>query len=564
MKQSIPFRGPKNASAYWQTFSIGPLHTLKKICLHLICILCALPLLLSTGARAQVKVPISIPDGDLAGSSMNGVDQFLGIPYAAAPLRQLRWSAPQAVTPWSGVRDASQFQSPCAQAVSYPGPDDRSVSEDCLFLNVYRPAEDQVHHPLPVMVWIHGGSNIDGSGKDYDPTAMVKQNSIIVVTINYRLGVFGFLPVPFKKESNGSESGNFALMDQQAALRWVQKNIAAFGGDPEKVTVAGESAGAFDICSQLASPQAAGLFQQVVLESYDCTQATRATAYSNLQKIASNLRCEQTDPSRLGTCLMSQTTRALLDASEDISSFGAYVDRDILPVQPEIAIATGNWNRVPVLLGSNQDESALVTFGVLERQKKWPLDQPSYVNILKGAFPTSATEVETEYDSSEYPTPFSALSGIYTDTNDQVGCDESRQADILAKATSVYRYEFADPNTPVQLPLIKRYGHLSLGAYHSGELQYLFKVDSFSGPLTSQQHALATRMDSYWAAFIKSGKPIVNGDGWPTYSSEDKTFLVLSPAGDSIAQDFDREHHCLFWATHPKPVPLSSAKDNAE
>src|SRR5580693_3765392 len=220
-----------------------------------------------TGASGPV---VGTANGAVRGLAGGAVDEFLGIPYAAPPVGALRWQPPQPAASWPGVRDTTQFAPHCPQVAGPFG--QASTSENCLFLNVFTPSGGRDH---PVMVWIQGGALVSGESKDYDPTQLVT-DGVTVVTINYRLGALGFLAHPALADANG-QSGDYGLMDQQAALRWVQRNIAGFGGNPHNVTIFGESAGGLSTLSQVASPQAKGLFEKAIVESgsYNLTQTGR-------------------------------------------------------------------------------------------------------------------------------------------------------------------------------------------------------------------------------------------------------------------------------------------------
>ncbi len=522
----------------------------------------------TSAAKAQLNVTMS--GGSLTGIANEGVEEFLGIPYAQPPIGPLRWHAPQPFPVWDGVREAKQFGSACPQKLTYPGPNDPSRNEDCLYLNVYRPGGNIAHRPYPVMVWIHGGSNTNGSGKDYDPTQMVRQNGIIVVTINYRLGVLGWLPMPTIESPEGKASGNFGLMDQQAALAWVQKNIGFFGGDPSKVTAAGESAGAFGICANLASPRAKGLFQQAIMQSFDCHQATQSYVDELAHDVVKKVKCDGGKPEQIAACMRDVPVSVLLDAPEDLRSidsqltsvsFGGYLDGDLIPVQPEAAVTSGVWNKVPILLGSDRNEAAEVTFAGLKfqqlkeqgaggnsAQQYWPLSEHTYKTIISSKFPSESAVLEEVYQGSEYSTPFDSLSSIYSDSY-ILGCPISPQADILAAQTTVFRYEFAVPNTPLPRLVQKSAGRF-LGAYHSGELQYLFSESGYPGPGSNEQQALSERMIRYWGNFVANGDPSNDGDSeWPRYQGKSGDILSLSPAGDSVTNTFDTEHHCQLWAS---------------
>ena len=229
------------------------------------------------GGQTAASGPVTgTANGAVRGVADGAVNEFLGIPYAAPPVGALRWQPPQPSVSWSGVRDATQFAPHCPQPPTPFG--QASTSEDCLFLNVFTPRHMQTGSHFPVMVWIHGGALVTGESNDYHPTALV-EDGVTAVTINYRLGALGFLAHPALADANG-QSGDYGLMDQQAALRWVQRNIASFGGNPHNVTIFGESAGGLSTLSQVASPQASGLFEQAMVESgsYNLTQASLASA----------------------------------------------------------------------------------------------------------------------------------------------------------------------------------------------------------------------------------------------------------------------------------------------
>ena len=231
---------------------------------------------------------VATADGRLRGQAAGTIDEFLGIPYAAPPVGPLRWRPPQPAAHWTGVRPATKFGPHCPQTGSPFGL--ASMSENCLFLNVYAPA-GSLRGSLPVMVWIHGGDLTAGESNDYNPAGLVRDGTV-VVTINYRLGALGFLADPALKSPNGS-SGDYGLMDQQAALRWVQQNIRQFGGNPRNVTIFGESAGGLSVLSQLVSPAARGLFTKAIIESgsYSLLQPSLATAEASGEAFAAKAGC---------------------------------------------------------------------------------------------------------------------------------------------------------------------------------------------------------------------------------------------------------------------------------
>jgi para-nitrobenzyl esterase len=251
-------------------------------------------------AAASASGPVvGTANGAVRGLASGAVDEFLGIPYAAPPVGALRWRPPQPAASWPGVRDATQFAPHCPQPPSPFG--QASVSEDCLFLNVFTPSHQKPRSHNAVMVWIHGGALVTGESDDYNPAKLVA-DGVTVVTINYRLGALGFLAHPALADANG-QSGDYGLMDQQAALRWVQRNIASFGGNPRNVTIFGESAGGLSTLSQVASPQARGLFDGAIAESgsYNLMQASLSGAEAAGEAFAANAGCA----SQTAACLRS-------------------------------------------------------------------------------------------------------------------------------------------------------------------------------------------------------------------------------------------------------------------
>src|SRR5215813_7949423 len=307
-----------------------------------------------TGASAAPQSPVVATDkGPVRGVAIGQTQAFLGIPYAAAPIGDLRWRPPQEHAGWQGVLDASDYGAHCPQvATPYGLP---STTEDCLFLNVFTPDKTNRGRPhlLPVMFWIHGGGLVVGESDGYDPSNLVAQN-VIVVTINYRIGELGFLAHPaLSTESSTGASGNYGLMDQQAALRWVQRNIRAFGGNPDNVTIFGESAGGLSVHSQLASPLAAGLFHQAIVESgsYSLSQPSLAVAEATGAAFAARAGCA----SQTADCLRSLSVSAVL-AAQPGGTMVPNLDGLVLPLTVRSAFTSGQFNQVPVIEGSNHDE----------------------------------------------------------------------------------------------------------------------------------------------------------------------------------------------------------------
>ena len=318
------------------------------------------PAMAAAHPASQDGLVVPTHDGLLQGKHAEGIDQFLGIPYAAPPVGPLRWQAPQPVQPWHGIRAATAYGNRCPQLASGNGP--REDSENCLFLNVFT----RGYHPssrgagLPVLFMIHGGGLTTGAGDQHDGSLIVNTDHIIVVSINYRLGVFGFLDVPGLATSPLTASGNYGLLDQEAALRWVHRNIAAFGGDAGRVTIAGESAGGWSVCALMTSPLARGLFSGAIMESGSCASRTPAQAQSAGLAFAAQAGC--TNPATAAACLRSTPETTLNTDSASYSAEFASGGPE-LPLPPAQAVSEGDYDRVPLLMGTNHDEARTFTQG---------------------------------------------------------------------------------------------------------------------------------------------------------------------------------------------------------
>jgi para-nitrobenzyl esterase len=342
-------------------------------------------------------------------------------PYAAPPVGALRWQPPQPAASWPGVRAATQFGPHCPQLAGPFG--EASTSENCLYLNVFTPAAGADH---PVMVWIHGGALVSGESNDYDPTALV-EHGVTVVTINYRLGALGFLAHPALADASG-QSGDYGLMDQQAALRWVQRNIANFGGDPRNVTVFGESAGGLSTLSQVASPQAKGLFEKAIVESgsYNLTQASLASAETAGEAFATKAGCA----SQTAACLRRLPVSVIL-ADQDASGYTPNINTEILPQSLGTAFATGNFNRVPIINGTNHDEWRLfVALSALAGNPVTPANYQAMIASTLDVPATAAAVIAAKYPLTAYPSPSRAscrpsLMSSTTRTRPRTSCPRS-------------------------------------------------------------------------------------------------------------------------------------------
>jgi len=497
-------------------------------------------------------------DGLVKGVVSPEINEFLGIPYAAPPVGELRWTPPQRHERWHGVLDATQLGNQCPQ-VDFFGA--FLGNEDCLFLNVYTPGGKKNRHEhddLPVMVWIHGGSLVTGSGGLYDPTPLVTKGNVIVVTINYRLGVLGFLAHP-ALDSEGHLNANYGLMDQQFALQWVQWNIEAFGGDPERVTIFGESAGGLSVYSHLASPTAAGLFHRAI------AQSGAYTSFQDYQQLIFPLAAAEVGGTTFATtvgcgsqtaqCLRNTSPTTLVTAQPSIVY--PVLDGTVLTQPPGAAFTSGQFNHVPVISGSNHDEYRLFVALNFDYQGH-PLsdaDYPAATAALLGPSGTALVQPITQvlYPLSNYPPPPGvasaplALSAWVTDTT--FSCTARNANRLLSQYVPTYAYEFNDEHAPLSFGLVP--ATFPFGAYHVAEIQYLFNIFGAPAPFTADQQQLSDTMIRYWTRFAKTGNP--NGHSapvWAAYNAGTDQFQSLVPPTPLVESTFDADHQCSsFWNT---------------
>ena len=498
---------------------------------------------------------VNTDKGPVRGIEVNGIREFLGIPYAAPPVGDQRWRPPEPHARWTTPRDASQFANHCPQGPSPFGL--ASDTEDCLFLNVFT-ASDRDDRHTPVMVWIHGGALVVGQSNDYDPTNLV-DDGVVVVTINYRLGALGFLAHPalaaeatdpdHDRDSDAGSTGNYGLMDQQLALSWVRDNIAAFGGDPDDVTIFGESAGGLSVFSQLASPAARGLFQKAIVESgaYALNTQTLATAEAAGTAFATATGCSD----QTAACLRGLSVATIL-AKENPAGYTPNIDGEFLPMPLAVAFATGQFNQVPVIQGTNRDEWRLFTaldFDLLGHPI--PNTEAGYESALATLVgPVAAPFVAGQYPLASFPSADVAFAAAGTDL---VFACPALSADLsLTKFVPLFAYEFNDENAPQDfLPPVT----FPYGAAHASELQYLFSlpVTVPRPPLNANQEDLSDAMVRYWTNFAKAGTP--NSFGVPTWQEFDaalddmQSLVPPTPTGET---NFAIAHHCAFWTAFIK------------
>jgi para-nitrobenzyl esterase len=505
-------------------------------------------------------VTVMTESGLVRGEAKDNHRQFLGLPYAAPPIGDLRWAPPRPLAPWHGILDATQLRSKCAQGFG-AAPGQFQGSEDCLYLNVYTPTRNNGAGLKPVMVWIHGGGWTLGASQDSDSSTMAVKGDVVVVTINYRLGAFAFYTSPsLSAESPQRTSGNYAIRDEQAALRWVKRNIRNFGGDPNQVTLAGESAGAISGWIHLVAPSSTGLFQKMIAQSgplpldppagTEWTRGLGGTQPIEVEQsegssslLAASVGCDLAADEL--ACLRSKSTGDIVNATR-FGNWGPVVDKVLIPDSVPEMIKRGAHKRLPVLAGSNRGESS---FGTLIRLASGghPLTVDEY-NASTLARP-NGSQILAQYPAADYASPDDAAIQ-YSD--DVFMCSATlRTAKTLRARLPLYIYQFQDDNPPPTLFDVVVPPDIHPRAFHTAEITYVFQ-SGYPGelrpgdpPFTPAQAALSDRMIRYWSNFMKSGRP---GLAWKPFNDSSSVFL-LNPQGDEIttARVLEGEHRCGFW-----------------
>lgn len=482
--------------------------------------------------------------GPVKGAVMGDTRVFLGIPYAAPPVGERRFKAPAPHDAWTDEIDATARGPACAQLSALSPSFDSSSSEDCLTLNVWAPAAASSSKPAPVMVWIHGGTFIIGSGGDasYDGQKLSEATGAVVVTINYRLGPLGFLALPelASEDPGHPTSGTYGIEDQRAALAWARDNIAAFGGDPANVTLFGESAGGVSTCYHLVSPGSAGLFHRAIIESGACALGltkSKAAAEDKGQKLVDKLGCTA-DPV---ACLRGKTAEEILLAmpasAVDLSAEGGWgpdIDGVNIPADPASLFAAGTFNKVPTLLGSNEDEGTL--FFALGSPVT---DDASYLALAEQLAPGKGDAIVAQYPSATFGSAKAAAAAVLGDAG--FVCPARRTARLLAKAgVATYLYHFTHAPEGALVA--------GLGSFHSAEIPYVFgnPFQLLPKSPTEAEEPLLAAMQGYWGRMAVAGDP--NGDGavaWPAYDEEADENIVLDLMVSKQAGL--REAECDFW-----------------
>jgi para-nitrobenzyl esterase len=445
------------------------------------------------------------------------------------------------------VRDASQFAPSCPQQPGLFAPPGE-LSEDCLYLNVYTPAPGDRRGPgRPVVVWIHGGGLATDAARNYEPPELAAEGTV-VVTINYRLGALGFLAHPALASRPGGASGNYGLMDQQAALQWVQRNIDEFGGNPHNVTIAGESAGGLSVLSHLVARDSRGLFQRAIVQSgaFALTQLPLANAEAFGQGFASNVGCAD----QTARCLRGVPVDALVN-NFPTAAIPGVVDGKVLTESIGTSLAAGRFARVPILNGSNHDEEFIFvgglglavsggTFVALNPPEVTPENYLQHIESILGVSEARAEAIVAEYPLSSYPVPVFALSALVGDAN--FACPALQVDEWTSARVPTFAYEFNDDAAPA------RYAQLPV-ATHTSEIPYLLDLPNapIQDPLNPDQQMLAGSMRAAWANFAASGDPSTATVPWPSFNDTGQGLSLVTPQ-PQVDNEFAARHHCAFWA----------------
>jgi para-nitrobenzyl esterase len=524
-------------------------------------------------------------EGPVRGFVEDGVSEFLGIPYAAPPVGPLRWMPPQPVAHWDEPRKATKFANTCAQITElgvFAGPP--NINEDCLYLNVFTTnlgGDDWRNGGgrrggNAVLVWIHGGGNVDGESNDYDATKLATGGPLgtptVVVTLNYRLGLFGFLAHP-ALDAEGHLYDNYGILDQQAVLQWVKRNIAAFGGDPTRVALGGQSAGAQDTGVNQISPLAAGLFNRAIYESAPLSGiAIRSIGLARGMAFATAAGCPTDASPGAAECLRKLSAAEILQLEGTPNVTGPYVtgpmlDGTIMPITPITAWTTGNFNRMPIMGGNVEDEG---NFGISITEyfanPQAPITAAQYESDVTTAYSGPEYSGGPNYPAgtvanvlAQYPPNFMNLTPqeVFDLVSTYPGACRNVLVDALwSKWVPVYEYEFDDQNAPYYFPPLPGFKPL---AAHTIDIQFLFQNwhGSLLGvnhpsTLTVQETTLSDELVAAWTNFASTGNPNRTGNSpWPQFTSAAGAPAVLSENVPSLSTftlaQWSTNHNCTFW-----------------
>lgn len=480
-------------------------------------------------SRAARDVLAHTSEGPVQGQAADGVVAWKGLPFAAPPLGPLRWQPPQPPAPRTGILEAAAFGPACPQTAANPlrqGEEGPRGEEDCLSVNIWAPAEGE--GPWPVLVWIHGGGHVQGTAGDpiYDGSSLARDEGLVVASFNYRLGALGYLAAEALARSEGplEVAGNYGLLDQVASLRWLRRNLPAFGGDPGRVAIAGESAGGVSVCALMASPLAAGLFQAAVMQSGSCLPERRLpalaprwpgqpAAYEQGRRFSAALGCAGRGDE--ADCLRGQdVAKVLATLPGDVGvlnpgaeTYGEVLDGWALPEGMAERVAYGRAQALPWIIGANADEA---TIFLTPSQKA--MGYEAFALLVRQLYGGSAEAVLSLYPQSAYPTGGEALAAVTGDV--AFVCPARRIAGWHAAAgRPTWLYHFTQVTEAAR--------RLGLGAHHGAEIPFLFRMlESGPLPLRGPPAQLSEAIRSWWADLATVGAPRAAAAGpWPAYDA---------------------------------------------
>ena len=510
--------------------------------------LTALLIVMPLVADAAGAPKIETTDGPIQGFYRDGVAEFLGIPYAAPPIGDLRWRPPQPPEHWSDSLLTINFGNSCVQNQSgkFAHP---SITEDCLYLNVYAP-QNYAEKPeaRPVLVWIYGGGLVAGETNDYDGSKLAGKGDTVLVTVNYRVGALGFFAHP-ALDGEGHDIGNYGLMDQQFALRWIQANIAKFGGDPHNVTIFGQSGGATAVMADLVSPTAAGLFQKIINESG--THAV-ATPLADAEKMGESFAAKAGCTQNVAACLRALSPAQIITLGPPLASF-YILDGKIITQPPYESFKNGQFNRVPIMTGLTADEQAFF-LPELQGGPRRPLSAAEFDAFVTSFGNDYKSAILADYPPSSYATP--SLADIAVAQGNKA-CTARRFDQLWSQYVPVFAYQFDDETAPSYLPKAS----YPTRAFHTSELLYLFPL--FHGGqgtphlLNDAQEHLSDQLVAWWTNFARTGNPNANDDAkpqWQKYSSADDDVLIITQSDMHMTIGYgsqtypeNMKNDCALW-----------------
>ncbi|CAN9511484.1 unnamed protein product [Ophioblennius macclurei] len=529
---------------------------------------------LAVSLATQDDLVISTQHGKVQGKLVNGeVRAFLGVPYGKPPIGKLRFKAPQTVEKWNIVKDCTGFKQSCHQLPdsTYPGfkgaemwNPNTPMSEDCLYLNVWSPpvnkAQSQPAPLAPVLVWIYGGGFFSGTSSldIYDGRFLSKSEGVVVVSMNYRLGAFGFLSLP----SNKHIKGNAGLLDQRLALEWVSKNIAAFGGDPSKVTLFGESAGSACVGFHLLSPGSQHLFHRAVMQSASPNAAwastSRDVAWERSLKLASLLGCPTSHPAKLEICLQQADPQTIISEQYHVDKkpslfstfFVPHVDGDVLPDEVEVLLNSGKLPKKELMLGLTQDEG---TFFLVYGAPGIDISSESLITrdqFLKGLNLSLYTTSEVIREAVIFQ---------YTDWTDVTNRQKNRDAlgklvgdQIIMCPVLEFAQRYSQNGGKTFLYLFDHRSSVNpwpawMGVMHGYEIEFVFGMPlSESLGYTKSEVNMTKKFMKHWANFARTGDPVIDGTSWPAFTKEHQEYVTLNNHQPQVKKMI-RAKECHLW-----------------